>query len=105
MEWASGGSGPITMGQVIREIGEINDDLTVYVAEGQVGRSPETAILLLDEDERVPAGAVYLLEVDIIKEVIAVWRNWRGGIEPSVNQACEAVFYYAARDAYQPLGN
>jgi hypothetical protein len=92
------------MGQLIRGIGEVSDDLTVYVREEQVGRSPETAVLLLDDDKQVPDGAVYLLEVDIIKEVISVWSDWRNGAEPSVSQACEAVFYYAAHDAYQPPG-
>jgi hypothetical protein len=49
------------------------------------------------------AGFNYFLEVYLAKEVIDVWRNWRGGREPNLAQMCEALIFYASRDAYLPV--
>ena len=45
----------------------------------------------------------YFLEVEIAKEVIRVWSSWRGGAEPTAEQATRAVLHYAEHDAYEPL--
>ena len=99
----SGASESISIGQLIQEIGRFSDDLTAYVPDGQV--SPETTVLLVDEEvDGVPEGGVDPLEVEIIKEVISVWREWRNGADPSLRQAFDAVIYYAVHDAYEPVG-
>lgn len=44
----------------------------------------------------------YFLEVYITKEVIETWSAWRGGLDPTTSEACEAVIHYATHDAYLP---
>jgi hypothetical protein len=44
----------------------------------------------------------YLLEVDLAREVLAVWSDWRSGVAPSPDEAARAVIYYAEHDAYEP---
>jgi hypothetical protein len=46
----------------------------------------------------------YFLEVEIAKDVIRVWSSWRGGAEPTPEQATRAVIHYAEHDAYEPAG-
>jgi hypothetical protein len=45
----------------------------------------------------------YLLEVDLAREVIEVWSDWRGGAQPTPAQAAQAVIHYAEHDAHQPV--
>jgi hypothetical protein len=55
------------------------------------------------EEGDAPAGYEYLLEVDLVLEVLGVWSAWRGGLSPTPEEAAEAVIYYAERDAYIPV--
>lgn len=48
------------------------------------------------------AGMEYLLEVFLAQEVAEVWRRWRPGREPTEDELCQAVIYYAENDAYLP---
>lgn len=47
-------------------------------------------------------GLSYVLAVNIAKEVLKVWRQWRNGTVPTVSQMCEAVIHYANNDAFLP---
>jgi hypothetical protein len=47
-------------------------------------------------------GLKYFLEVEIAREAIDVWRNWRGGRVPSLDEKLEGVTYYAENDAWLP---
>lgn len=99
----SGADMPADMRRLLGTLEGVEDDLTVYVPSG-AAVTPDTPVAVLDEDvEEPPGGMAYLLEVGLIKEVIEVWRDWRDGAEPSVDQACEAVSYYSRHDAYQPV--
>ena len=49
-------------------------------------------------------GFSYFLEVEIAKDVIRVWSSWRGGAEPTPEQAVRAAIHYAENDAYEPAG-
>lgn len=44
----------------------------------------------------------YLLEVDLARDVLAVWSDWRSGVAPSPDEAAHAVIHYAEHDAYEP---
>jgi hypothetical protein len=77
--------------------------LTLYSFNGQA-IDPSTIVVLVDEEVRVPPeGTSYFLEVETAKDVIRVWRSWRNGQEPSDDEACEALAYYAEYDAYLPV--
>ena len=60
-----------------------------------------TDAVVLDGDD-APAGYEYLLEVNLVLDVLEVWSAWRGGRSPAPEEAAGAVIYYAERDAYLP---
>jgi hypothetical protein len=70
--------------------------------------SPESSALVLRE-AAVNGVAVaapdhaYLLEVDLAREVVEVWSEWRSGAVPTREEATGAVIYYAEHDAYEPV--
>jgi hypothetical protein len=41
-----------------------------------------------------------VLELDVAKEAIEVWRQDRDGAEPSAAERCAAVIHYAVNDAF-----
>lgn len=98
-----GVSDAIPLERVISGIGQFGGELAVYApAGGPV--SPGTLVYLVDEELAAPPeGTEYVLEVSLMRNVIKVWSAWRNGAAPSVPQACEAVLYYAERDAYLPV--
>ena len=50
------------------------------------------------------AGLRYLLEVQLAREAIEVWRAWRPGQTPSLENKLRAVTFYAEHDAWLPVG-
>ena len=93
--------------EVIQRLGEFDDELTIY-AESDSGWSETSAaaVELEPEDGGLPPGTEgleYFLEVDLAKQVIEVWSQWRDGKTPSASDACRAVIYYADNDAFLPV--
>lgn len=88
--------------ETLRHIDQIDDDLTLYVPRKTPVGPATTVVVVNEEAVAPPEGMTYLLEVSIVKDVLRVWRLWRGGSEPSDNQACEAINYYVEHDAYIP---
>ena len=69
------------------------------------GRSPTRAGHGAGGGSRLPpawwgCGLSYVLEVELAKEAIRVWREHRAGAEPSSAQRYAAVIYYAVNDAF-----
>lgn len=52
---------------------------------------------------REALGMAYLLEVDLAKEAIRVWSQWRNGATPTSEDRVAAVVHYAIHDAYLPV--
>jgi hypothetical protein len=78
----SGVSGPVTLEQLVRDLGEFGDELALFAPAGSAVTS-QTSIYLIDEEaEEPPAGTDYLLEVSTLKNVLKVWSAWRNGAEP-----------------------
>jgi hypothetical protein len=98
---------PMTLGEVFTRILEFDDELTIFAVGGPTA-SPASMAIVCTEDEDgstvcpVEDSCSYVIEVDIAKEAIEVWSDWRNGNEPTPSQAFEAVMYYAANDAYLP---
>lgn len=94
----------MTLRDVIARLEEFEDDQTIFAesaaasaravvaAEGEDGSPPATA-----------AGLRYLLEVSVAREAIEVWRAWRPGRTPSLEDKLAAVLYYAEHDAWLPV--
>lgn len=56
----------------------------------------------VDGHARSAPDHAYLLEVDVARDVLAVWSEWRSRVAPSPEEAARAVIHYAERDAYEP---
>jgi hypothetical protein len=89
------------MREVVARLDEFGDDETVYAesptptARAAVAAEPD------DGSPHVP-GLEYLLEIAAARQAIEVWRAWRPGREPTLEDKLEAVIYYARNDAWLP---
>lgn len=95
-------SNSLTLAQLLHQLDDLADDLTIYVRETN-NLSPATPAIAQEVGDSSPApGMRYLIEVALAKDVIATWSAWRNGRTPSSNERVAAVIYYAEHDAYQP---
>ena len=93
----------LRLSDVLQTIDQFDDGLTLYIATGEP-IDLATTVVLIDEDMgEPPNGVSYLLEVHLVRNVLQVWKEWRGGQEPTLTEACAAVGFYASHDAYQPI--
>jgi len=92
----------VNLAEVARDLAELPRREIIYVPRDELVVNKNTPALLVLADEEPPAGWRYLLEVLIAREVLDVWSAWRDGRIPSVEEACDAIIYYADNDAYQP---
>jgi hypothetical protein len=70
--------------------------------------TPDSPCLVLSEDAvnghaRSAPDYAYLLEIDLVRDVLAVWSDWRSGVAPSPEEATRAVIHYAEHDAYERI--
>jgi hypothetical protein len=94
----------MSLGELLTRIDEISDGPIVYVPDGEdVGLATGVTLLSLSEvTPRRPEHLTYLLEVEIIKDVLQTWSDWRGGRTPTLDDKLRAVLHYADHDAYLP---
>lgn len=94
-----------TLRELLSSLAQLDDELTIYSTESPTPDSPAIAKVEPESGELrdEATGLVYLVEVFLAKEVAAVWRDWRDGREPTPDELCEAVVFYAERDAYLPI--
>lgn len=81
---------------VLQSLNDQPAEATIFAARPWTPTSV-AAVEVLDEP---PHGLAYLLEVELAKEVLAVWSSWRHGAEPNAQQKCQAVIHYAEHDSY-----
>lgn len=96
----------MTLREVLEQLGEVDDNLTIYAEGGpRADLSSEAALLMEPEDGSLPPGAEgmeYLLEVFGALEVLEVWSKWRDGRVPTLEEGYAAISHYAKHDAYLP---
>jgi hypothetical protein len=97
----------MTLRQVIQRLESYDDELTIWARARTdlADLTPDTEAMVapaLEDDSTwwAERGLSYVLEVDIAKDAIRVWRQDRGGAEPSAAQHCAALIYYAVNDAF-----
>jgi len=94
------------LADLMEQLDSLDDALTIYAERNPDWSANSLAVALPEPEEGgVPdeaQGMSYLLEVFLAKDVVQAWSGWRGGRKPSVKDKCEAVIYYAERDAYLP---
>ena len=97
-----------TLREIIDQLDEFGDDeeLTIFAEGGpEATLDSLAAVAAGPEDGSIhhpELGLDYVLELDHAREAIHVWRLWRDGAEPSLDEKCSAVLYYARNDAFQP---
>ncbi len=98
----------MTLRKVIEELQELSDDLVIFATKGEEWQLDSPAALVFTDDLQALGtqmeGLSYFLEVELAKEVLSVWQEWRNGRQPTEAEAIEAILYYADNDAYLNLG-
>jgi hypothetical protein len=92
-----------TLSAILEGLDGLDDELTISAGEPWTVSS--SAVAVPEPGASTPRGKEnlsYLLEVGLAKEVVQVWRQWRGGREPTLPDKIEAVLYYATHDSYLP---
>ncbi|GAB2810850.1 hypothetical protein [Lentzea nigeriaca] len=83
-------------------LNELDDDSTIYAAPPWTSASAAVAVVE-DSPEMhaaLAAGMTYLLEVDLVYDVLEAWHEWRPGRTATSDDKCAAVIHYAEHDAY-----
>jgi hypothetical protein len=103
--------GSLTLAQVVQGLDGYDDELMIWARARTdlADLAPDTEAVVAPEleDGRVwweERGLSYVLEVELAKEAIQVWCQWRDGAEPSAAQRCAAIIHYAVNDAYLEVG-
>ena len=83
--------------EVVKDIGHLNPDLTIYVQ--QPWKVDSEAILAEETDGgEVPNGMEYFIEVFVAKDFLEDWINSKN-IQPSIEDQCSRLIHYAQNDA------
>jgi hypothetical protein len=94
----------VTLRDVIAGLDGFADDDTIYAES--TSPTARARVAAEPDDASVPAEAAglnYLLEVAVAREAIEVWRAWRPGRTPTLDDKLAAVTYYATNDAWLPI--
>jgi len=93
------------LSELVNNLNKMDDESTVYlISTPNQNDDFEVVVLSLnDEGAEKMMGYTYFLEIAIMKEIIVVWRDWRKGKTPSLNEKVDAIKYYAKHDTYQPV--
>lgn len=92
----------MTLRDVIARLDEFSNDDTIYVETP----APDARAVVAAEPDDVSTpepGLSYLLEVDLAREAIKVWCDWRPGRTPSLDDRIAAVTHYAEHNAWLPV--
>jgi hypothetical protein len=91
--------------ELIENLSELSNDLVIYIPSGEL-ISPDSTVTTGSIDELVesgePMGLKYLIEVELAKDAIRVWQEWRNGKVPNLDEKYQAVAYYIEHDHYLP---
>jgi hypothetical protein len=88
----------LTLREVIARLDEAPDEATIY-AESTA--STARAVVAIEPDDGGTPSAAF--EVALARDAIDVWRCWRPGRTPSLDDRVAAVTYYAENDAWLPI--
>ena len=94
----------MTLADVIRQIDQLHDGLSIYAAPRWRAESPAVAARE-PRDGGQPDGAdgmTYLISVRLARRAIAARAAWRPEQELGLQDRCKAVIYYAVYDAPEP---
>ena len=96
----------MTLRQVVERLDSYNDELMIWArvqTKDDLTSDTEAVVASARQDDSSwweERGLSYVLEVDLAKDAIRVWRQGHDGAEPSAAQRCAAVIHYAVNDAF-----
>lgn len=100
----SSGTGSESLGDLLRDIDRVDGSLVVLVDDTKpTSTASRVTLVPYRRPFLCPVGMKYLMSVQTLREVVEVWSAWRDGAIPAVEQAAEAVVYYADHDCYLPV--
>ena len=88
-----------TLRDIVGVLDELDDEALIYTD----GSSPAARAAVVTAGEASKAGLRYFLEVALARDAVDVWRAWREGAEPTLDDKLMAISYYADNDAYLPV--
>lgn len=98
----------MTLGEVVKNLENIQDDLVIYIERGSKW-SCESQVILAHESENglVPSNVAafdmeYFLEVFLAKSVLEDWVASKEDETLTWKKKCDVLLYYALNDAYLP---
>lgn len=93
--------------EIIENVDKMSDDLVIFIdATETFNKNSEAGIRTITDlviNNQIPEGMKYYLEVMIAKKVLQVWREWRNGRTPTLNEKFQAITYFVQHDSYQPI--
>jgi hypothetical protein len=97
----------MTLSDVAKKLHQLDDDHTIYAKRNPDWSAKSEAVLCEttgdNSDPPGTEGLDYFLEVDLAKETVQVWSDWRDGQAPTTAEKLDAMIYYAEYDAWLPL--
>jgi hypothetical protein len=96
----------MTLAQVLQQLDDYDEELMIWArvrTKADLTADTEAIVAPGLEDGVVwweVRGLSYVLEVELAKDAIRVWRQDHANVEPSAAQRCAAVIHYAVNDAF-----
>src|SRR5436190_12120133 len=90
----------MTLKQIIGELDDLDDDLTIYAERAPEWNESSEAELRPSGRAGLGGRFPYFLEIYVAKIVMKAWSHMRGGRVPNLEKKCEALIFYAENDAY-----
>jgi hypothetical protein len=91
----------MNLGEVVEQLASFDEDAEIWIRDGE-WQQTSPATVRAAAMPRLPRPWRYLLEVYLAAEAIEVWRDWRRGQEPTLDEKVRAVVFYGVNDAYEP---
>jgi len=82
-----------------------DDEYALYASSNRGVNENSEAIAIKSHyisGTEIPEGMKYLIDVELAKEILIVWSDWRQGRKPSSHEKYQAIQYYLENDAYLP---
>ena len=90
----------MTLVELLNDLDHLDDDATIFVDRSADLGPDSAAVTAVSDDKESAEGLSRLLEIYLAREVLQVWTEWRGGRQPTPEQRCRAVIWYAEKDSY-----
>ena len=93
-----------SLAEIVHQLEGLDSDAVIFAEQPWQGDTRAMVVAVDDAESMAEQqDLIYLLEVDLAREVLEVWSAWRNDRQPSPAEAVAAIVYYAQRDAFMPV--